>query len=83
METAFAKIITDLNGRSHIMLEGEIVSLYGPTERVNEIVRAIVCGLRSAGNESSGIRGYAIETPQPVASEARLGDAPLAMEQVA
>lgn len=47
MDTAFAKIVTDLNGRNHILIEGEMVSLYGPTERVNLIVEAIVRGLRN------------------------------------
>lgn len=51
MDTCFAQIVQDMNGRNHILIEGRMVSLYGPTGEVNEMVEAIVRGLRRAGGK--------------------------------
>lgn len=60
METAFAKIVTDMNGWNSILIEGRVVSLVGGSlEANNEMVKAIVLGLRRAGTERSGIVGIA------------------------
>jgi hypothetical protein len=48
MDTRFAKIVSDLDGRNHILIEGQIVSLQGPADAVNGMVEAIVTGLRNA-----------------------------------
>ena len=45
-DTRFAKVVTDLYGRDHILIEGVIVSLTGADEQSNEMVRVIVDGLR-------------------------------------
>ena len=51
MDTAFAKMVTDLNGRMHILIEGRIISLEGETTAVNEAVEDIVNALRRGGRE--------------------------------
>lgn len=62
METRFAKIVEDMNGRNHILIEGRMVSLYGPTNEVNEMVQAIVRGLRCGGNaENLGMCGEQVD----------------------
>lgn len=47
MDTSFAKIVTDLEGRDHILIEGRIISLQGATSEVNVMVDCIVRGLRT------------------------------------
>lgn len=54
MDTNFAKIVTDLNGQDHILIEGRIVSLLGPQDQVNAMVDTIVRGLRGGGERTSG-----------------------------
>lgn len=46
LDTAFAKVVEDANGRHHILIEGQIISLEGPTDKVNQMVDAITRGLR-------------------------------------
>lgn len=55
MDTAFAKMVTDLNGRMHILIEGRIISLEGETTSVNEVVEDIVNALRRGGELVSGV----------------------------
>jgi len=47
MDTAFAKIVTDLVGKDHILIEGRIIELVGASDQVNPMVEAIVRGLRN------------------------------------
>lgn len=47
IDTRFAKIVTDLDGRHHILIEGRVISLQGPLESNNEMVEVIVTGLRT------------------------------------
>jgi hypothetical protein len=61
METAFAKIVSDMDGRDHIMIEGRIVSLRcDEVGRNNEMVGVIVSALRRGANEPivGGLRDY-------------------------
>lgn len=60
MDTAFAKIVSDMDGRDHILIEGRVVSLLcSSTNANNEMVDTIVRGLRRASNEPSGLVGLA------------------------
>jgi len=47
MDTAFAKIVTDLVGKDHILIEGRIIELVGASDQVNPMVEVIVRGLRN------------------------------------
>ena len=60
MDTSFAKIVTDLNGRDHMLIEGHIVSLVGPDDRNNEIVNLIVRALRRSSGEAGSTISSAI-----------------------
>jgi len=55
MDVRFAKIVTDLNGRDHMLIEGHIISLVGPDDENNAMVDLIVRALRRAGNESGKV----------------------------
>lgn len=52
IDTRFAKIVTDLNGRDHMLIEGHIISLVGPDDENNAMVDLIVRALRTGGKES-------------------------------
>ena len=47
IDTRFAKIVTALDSRYHILIEGRLISLQGPLEANNEMVEVIVNGLRN------------------------------------
>jgi len=55
MDTSFAKIVPDLVGKDHILIEGRIIELVGASDQVNPMVEAIVNGLRSGGRAYTGI----------------------------
>lgn len=70
MDTNFAKIVTDLDGRDHILIEGRIVTLdVDDTFENNRFVDAIVRGLRSGGEDRTSWGSQAV-------SKSILGDAP-------
>lgn len=55
MDTAFSKVVTDLTGKDHIMIEGRIIEIVGNAKEVNPVVDAIVRGLRSATHTLTGV----------------------------
>jgi hypothetical protein len=55
MDTAFAKIVTDLDGRYHMLIGGQIVSLKTASDDANnEMVEGLVTALR---RDHSGLTG--------------------------
>lgn len=54
MDTTFAKIVSDPDGRDHLLIEGQVISLRvsDPTTN-NALVDAIARGLRAANREES------------------------------
>lgn len=44
----FAKIVRDLDGRDHILIEGRVISLQGEQAEVNAAVDVIVTALRNS-----------------------------------
>lgn len=60
MDTAFAKIVTDMNGWDSILIEGRVVTLAACSQEANnQMVETIVRGLRCARDESSNLVGTA------------------------
>ncbi|WP_397586789.1 hypothetical protein [Sphingobium fuliginis] len=55
MDTRFAKIVTDLNGRDHMLIEGHVISLVGPDDENNAMVDLIVRALRRAGRDDGEV----------------------------
>jgi len=70
MDTRCAKVVTDLNNRDHILIEGRLISLYGPTDEVNFVVDKIVRDLRRSGNEPLTGVAYADRQADPEKLEA-------------
>lgn len=62
MDTAFAKIVTDMDGRDHILIEGRIISLkIGDKEANNEVVAAFTRSMRRGGTEIIMTGGGAVQ----------------------
>lgn len=54
IDPAFAKTVTDMNGKDHILIAGRLLTIDGPAETVNPFVEAIVSACRR-GAQLTGV----------------------------
>lgn len=58
MDTRFAKIVTDMTGKDHILIDGRVIEIIGDADAVNPVVDAIVSALRSSSNEKMSLSSF-------------------------